>query len=72
VDAGRIPNNGSSGDFSLVFTPTPSAAGTYTFSLDLTDENGVTRNRTVDVPVTTFGTGTLNSSSPATWHEVFQ
>lgn len=72
ADPGRIPNDGSGGDFSLVFTPTPSAAGTYTFSLDLTDENGVTRNRTVDVPVATFGTGTLNSSSPATWHEVFQ
>jgi hypothetical protein len=72
VDAGRIPNDGSSGDFSLVFSSTPSAAGTYTFSLDLTDENGVVRNRTVDVPVATFGTGTVNSSSPATWHEVFQ
>jgi hypothetical protein len=72
VDAGRMPNNGSSGDFSLVFTPTPSAAGTYTFNLNLIDENGVARPRTVDVPVSAFGTGTLNSSTPATWHEVFQ
>jgi hypothetical protein len=72
ADAGRMPNNGSSGDFSLVFTPTPSAAGTYTFNLNLIDENGVARPSTVDVPVSAFGTGTLNSSTPATWHEVFQ
>ena len=72
ADPARVPNNGSAGDFSLVFSSTPAAVGTYTFSLDLTDENGVTRNRTVDVPVTTFGTGTLNASTPATWHEVFQ
>jgi hypothetical protein len=71
-DPGRVPNTGSSGDFSLVMSSTPSAAGTYTFSLDLTDENGVTRNRTVDVPVSAFGSGTINSASPATWREVFQ
>jgi len=72
ADPGRIPNNGSSGDFSLVFSSTPSAAGTYTFSLDLTDENGVTRNRTADVPVSVFNTGTINAVNPATWREVFQ
>ncbi|HZF18711.1 MAG TPA: hypothetical protein VE008_03295 [Burkholderiales bacterium] len=60
------------GDFSLVFSATPSAAATYTFGLNLIDENGVARAVNVDVPVATFGSGTLNSSSPATWHEVFQ
>lgn len=72
VDPGRLPNNGSSGDFSLVMSGTPPAVGTYTFSLDLTDENGVTRTRTVDVPVATFGSGTINTASPAAWREVFQ
>jgi len=72
VDPGRIPNNGSTGDFSLVFSATPSATATYTFGLNLIDENGVSRTVNVDVPVATFGSGTLNSSSPAAWHEVFQ
>ena len=72
VDPGRIPNTGSSGDFSLVMSSTPSAAGTYTFTLTFTDENAVARSGTVDVPVSTFGSGTINSTSPATWREVFQ
>ncbi len=72
VDPGRVPNNGSSGDFSLVMSSTPSAVGTYTFTLVLTDENAVARNLTVDVPVATFGSGTINAASPATWREVFQ
>jgi hypothetical protein len=72
VDPGRVPNNGSSGDFSLVMSSTPSAVGTYTFTLVLTDENAVARNLTVDVPVATFGSGTINAATPATWREVFQ
>jgi hypothetical protein len=72
VDPGRVPNNGSSGDFSLVMSSTPSATGTYTFTLTFTDENAVARSGTVDVPVSTFGSGTINSASPATWREVFQ
>ncbi len=71
VDPGRIPV-GSSGDFSLVMLSTPTAAGTYTFTLVFTDENGVARSGTLDVPVSTFGTGTINSTSPSTWREVFQ
>jgi hypothetical protein len=71
VDPGRIPI-GSGGDFSLVMSATPGAAATYTFSLVLTDENGVAKTSTVDVPVSTFGSGTINSAGPATWHEVFQ
>jgi hypothetical protein len=72
ADPGRIPNTGSSGDFSLVMSSTPSAAGTYTFTLTFTDENAVARSGTLDVPVSTFGTGTINSASPSTWREVFQ
>jgi len=71
ADPGRIPI-GNSGDFSLVMSSTPSAAATYTFTLLLTDEKGVAKTNTVDVPVATFGTGTINSANPATWHEVFQ
>ena len=71
ADPGRLPI-GNSGDFSLVFSATPSAAGTYTFNLTFTDENGVARPKSIDVPVSVFGTGTINSSNPATWHEVFQ
>ena len=72
LDPGRIPNTGSSGDFSLVMSSTPSAAGTYTFTLTFTDENAVARSGTLDVPVSTFGSGTINAASPATWREVFQ
>jgi hypothetical protein len=71
ADLGRIPV-GSGGDFSLVMSATPGAAATYTFSLLLTDENGVAKTSTVDVPVSTFGSGTINSSTPSTWREVFQ
>jgi len=71
LDPGRIPID-KSGDFSLVMSSTPGAAGTYTFTLTFTDENAVARSGTVDVPVSTFGTGTINSASPATWREVFQ
>jgi len=71
LDPGRVPI-GSSGDFSLVVSATPATAGTYTFTLVLTDENGVARPRTVDVPVAVFGTGTLNTSTPSLWREVFQ
>lgn len=71
VDPGRIPI-GNNGDFSLVFSSTPGAVGTYTFTLLLTDDNGVAKTSTVDVPVSTFGTGTINSTSPSTWREMFQ
>ena len=69
--ADRIPF-GNSGDFSLVMSSTPSTASTYTFTLVFTDANGVARTSTVDVPVATFGSGTINSSTPETWREVFQ
>ncbi len=70
--AGTVLPTGASGDFSLVFAFTPSATGTYTFSLNVTDQNAVSKTVTVDVPVAAFGSGTLNLSSPATWREVFQ
>ncbi len=70
--AGTVLPTGASGDFSLVFTSTPSATGTYTFSLNVTDQNAVSKTVTVDVPVATFGSGTINVASPATWREVFQ
>ena len=69
--ADRMPV-GNSGDFSLVFSSTPSAPATYTFGLTLTDENGVAKSLNVDVPVATFGTGTINSATPSTWREIFQ
>jgi hypothetical protein len=62
----------NSGDFSLVFSMTPGATGTYTFNLLLTDENGVARTRTVDIPVNAFGSGTLNQTNPGPWRENFQ
>ena len=70
--AGTVLPTGASGDFSLVFTSTPSATGTYTFSLNVTDQNAVSKTVTVDVPVATFGSGTINVASPATWRKVFQ
>jgi len=71
ADPGRIPI-GSGGDFSLVMSSTPGAAATYTFTLVFTDENGVSKSGTVDVPVSTFGSGTINSAARSTWREVFQ
>ena len=71
ADPGRIPI-GSSGDFSLVMSSMPAAVGTYTFTLNLTDENAVARTGTIDVPVATFGSGTINSATPSTWREIFQ
>jgi hypothetical protein len=70
--AGTVLPITASGDFSLVFTQTPSAVGTYAFSLNVTDQNAILKTVTVNVPVAGFGSGTLNVSTPATWHEVFQ
>ncbi len=73
ADPGRMPV-GRSGDFSLLFSSTPVATGNYTFTLLLTDDNGVGRTRNVVVPVNPFGTGSINLISPATptWREQFQ
>lgn len=73
ADPGRMPV-GRSGDFSLLFSSTPAATGNYTFTLLLTDDNGVGRTRTVVVPVNPFGAGSINLTAPATptWREQFQ
>jgi hypothetical protein len=68
ADPGRLPT-GSSGDFSLVFSQTPSTAGTYTFTINITDENAVSRTRTTDVTVTDPGSGIV---APSGWKEIFQ
>jgi hypothetical protein len=72
VDPGRIPPIGSGGNFSVVMSSTPAAVGTYTFTLVFTDDTGVAKTSTVDVPVAAFGTGTINSASPSIWREMFQ
>jgi hypothetical protein len=62
---------GFSGDFSLVFSSTPSGAGTSGFSLDVTDANNITINVPVSVTVNPFnaGAGGLNSVTNKIWRE---
>ena len=71
ADPSRVPV-GSAGNYSLVFSSTPSAAGTFTFNFNLTDVNGLAQTLNVSVPVSAFGTGTVNSAGQGTWREVVQ
>lgn len=72
--AGQMPQT-FSGDFSLVFSATPSAATTSAFTLRVTDATGAF----VDLPVTNttvtvnaFKSGTLNSAVNKSWREDFR
>ncbi len=59
------------GDFNLVFSATPPAAGTSTFTLRITDANGTFVDRTTNVTVNAYGTGGDNTTAPAVyWEEI--
>lgn len=69
--AGQLPLT-FSGSFSLVFSATPSAATTSTFTLTVTDSNNAVVNVPVTVTVNAFKTGTLNNAGNKIWREDFR
>ena len=69
--AGQMPLT-FSGSFSLVFSATPSAATTSTFTLTVTDSNNAVVNVPVTVTVNAFKTGTLNNAGNKIWREDFR
>src|SRR6266853_1662826 len=56
-------------DFYLLFSATPSTLGTSTFTVVVTDTNGVSRTQTTPVTVNALTPGSV---TPWTWREIFQ
>jgi len=69
----RIPID-VDGNFSLVFSAIPSVAVATgsTFTVRVTDQSGFFVDRSTTITINPFGTGTANTATPSTWHEVFQ
>lgn len=67
--------SGGSGSYSLVLD-TPTATGSYNFTLVITDSLGASITETTTVPITVnpFNSGTpnLNSTVPGTWREQYR
>jgi hypothetical protein len=64
----RIPLAGT-GDFSLLYSFTPAAAGLNTFTITVTDATGMSRTVQSVVLVNPFNTGGLNATSTGIWQE---
>jgi len=58
------------GDYFVLYSQTPSSAGTSNFTVVVTDAGGNTRTQTIPVTVNTLTPG--STSAPSTWREVFQ
>jgi len=65
----QIPANRLDNDFYLLFSATPSTLGTSTFTVVVTDTNGVSRTQTTPVTVNALTPGSV---TPWTWREIFQ
>ncbi len=65
----QIPVNKLDNDFYLLFSATPSTLGTSTFTVVVTDTNGVSRTQTTPVTVNALTPGSV---TPWTWREIFQ
>jgi len=65
----QIPVNKLDNDFFLLFSATPSTLGTSTFTVVVTDTNGVSRTQTTPVTVNALPAGSV---TPWTWREIFQ
>ncbi len=72
--AAQMPTNNTLGDFSVVFSATPSSAGTSVFTVSVTDGTNTANHNGPETTVTVnaFGSGTLNQTQPSIWREVFQ
>lgn len=68
--AGQMPL-GFDGDFSLVYTATPSAATTSVFTLRVTDATGAFTDVPLNVPVNAFS-APLNDAKNKLWREDFK
>ena len=62
------------GDFSVVFSATPSSAGTSVFTVSVTDGTNTANHNGPETTVTVnaFRSGTLNQTQPSIWREIFQ
>ena len=65
----QIPANRLDNDFYLLFSATPSTLGPSTFTVVVTDTNGVSRTQTTPVTVNALTPGSV---TPWTWREMFQ
>ncbi len=69
--AGQMPV-GAGGDFAVVFTATPPAATASTFTVRVTDANGLFMDIPLGVTVNAFRSGTLNNAASKIWREDFR
>jgi hypothetical protein len=69
--AGQMPL-GFGGDFAIVFGATPAAAGAGTFTVRVTDANGLFTDIPLPITVNAFKSGTLNDAASRVWREIFQ
>ncbi len=72
--AAQMPTNNALGDFSVVFSATPSSAGASVFTVSVTDGTNTANHNGPETTVTVnaFGSGTLNQTQPSIWREMFQ
>jgi len=71
--AAQMPTD-KTGDFSVVFSATPSSAGSSVFTVSVTDGTNTANHNGPETTVTVnaFGSGTLNQTQPSIWREIFQ
>src|SRR6267142_4502534 len=60
------------GNYSLLFSATPTATGVSTFTVRVTDDNGGFVDHTTPVTVNAFDPTGPNLTNPSTWREIFQ
>jgi len=69
--AGQMPL-GFGGDFAIVFAATPASAGAGSFTVRVTDANGLFTDIPLAITVNAYKSGTLNDATSRVWREVFQ
>jgi len=60
------------GNYSLLFSATPTTTGVSTFTVRVTDDNGAFVDHTIPVTVNAFDPTGPNLTNPSTWREIFQ
>lgn len=66
----QVPVGNLDNDYYLLFSATPSTTGTSTFTVVVTDINGVPRTQTMTINVNSLVPG--STIDPSTWKEIFQ